>query len=821
MSTRNLNFLMNPSSIVLISTTRNRSLVADHAARNILDAGFRGKLFAIGSFDEEIKTVAQVVRDIEDLPVAPDLAVAIADPHSVRGLTSKLGKRGTKAAIVMTGGAEERMSSDNVLRNAILEEAKNYGLRILGLSSPAVIAPGANLNVSCAHKQALKGNIAFVSQSSALLGSVLDWATARGIGFSHLVSLGSIINVDICDMLDYLTNDLKAQAILLYIESISNARKFMSAARLASRIKPVIVLKGDRYANEACPSLLFAEETAGSDAVYDAAFRRAGMLRVYGLQELFDSAETLSKARSIVGDRLAILSNGRGIGIIAKDALMDEGGRLAEPSPESLIRLDALLPSFWSRGNPVDILEDADASRYADALGILLEDKGIDAVLALHSPNALSSGEEISKAAVEAIKKSAPRPGNNRLFTNWLGDETSSASRKLFQENNIPSFRTPRQAVRGFMQVVHFRRNQDMLTQTPICIPDLFSPDSMKAKQAVRRSLEVGRSWLAEDAVRDVLTAYGIPQHTLVDLENSHELMAGIFEDGLFGPIVFFGHGGKAAEAIQDVAMALPPLNLHLAKELISRTRISRMLEGHCGSLAANVDSIALALVKISQLICDIPEINVLEINPLFADDRDIAAGKIRIRVEKRDVQADRRLAIRPYPQELEEIINLPDGQKILLRPIRAEDEPAYHRLFARLPAEDIYMRFMGPLKVLPRYLAARLTQIDYDREMALVLFGENEAGESDLYGGVRISADSDNERAEFAILLSREMTGMGLGPMMMRRIIRYARSRGIKEIYGEVLSGNTPMLKLCKALGFSTKRMLDDPGIVIATLTL
>jgi acetyltransferase len=340
-------------------------------------------------------------------------------------------------------------------------------------------------------------------------------------------------------------------------------------------------------------------------------------------------------------------------------------------------------------------------------------------------------------------------------------------------------------------------------------------------RQVVGQALADGREWLSEIEAKNVLAAYGIPVQPMAGQQAAYELMIKVFANAEFGPVIGFGHGGAAAEAIHDRAFALPPLNMHLAHEVMSRTRIFRLLESRCGRPAVDTDSVALTLVKVSQLVCDIAEIAEIEINPLVVGEQGVFAAEARIRIAESAAPAHQRLAIRPYPKELEELVALPDGHTYLLRPIRPEDEPAYHRLFASLPAEDIFLRFMSPMKALTHSLATRLTQLDYDREMALVLTGENRQGETELYGGVRITADPDNERAEFAILLRRDMTGLGLGPLMMRRIIQYARNRGIREIFGEVLSENTPMLKLCKALGFSIKRMPDDPGVVIASLAL
>ena len=445
----------------------------------------------------------------------------------------------------------------------------------------------------------------------------------------------------------------------------------------------------------------------------------------------------------------------------------------------------------------------------------------------------------------------------------------------MFTENRIPTYHTPAEAVRGFMQMVRYRRSQEMLMETPPTIPEVFEPQTDKARGIVDNALSEGRNWLTETEAKAVLAAYQIPVvqtyeastpeqaaeiaariggsvalkilsldithksdvggvaldltseesvkqtaqsmlkrirdnqpearisgftvQPMVQRPNAHELIVGISDDVQFGPVILFGQGGTAVEIVQDKAIALPPLNMHLAREVMTRTRVYRLLEGYRGRPAADLDSIALTLVKVSQLISDIGDIAELDINPLLADEQGVMALDARMKVVKSHLPAAQRLAIRPYPKELEETLTLSGGQTLLLRPIRPEDEPALHALFNRLSMEEIRLCFLHPMKVLPHSLAARLTQIDYDREVALVLGEPIAQKEPVLYGVVRFTADPDNERAEVAILLQGDITGMGLGPMLMRRIIDYAKNRGIGEFFGEVLAENKSMLLFMK----------------------
>ncbi len=832
--------------------------------------------------------------DIASLPDTPDLAVIATPPESVPGIIGELGQRGTRGAVVITAGFGEAVKEHGrALQQALLNAARPYQLRVVGPNCLGILVPGIGLNASFSHVNAKPGKLAFVAQSGAIVTSMVDWARARGIGFSHLVSLGDMADVDFGDMLDYLANDPGSRAILLYIEAVTAARKFMSAARAAARMKPVIVVKAGRFSEGAQAAASHTGALAGVDGVYDAVFRRAGMLRVFSLSELFDAVETLALIPPVRGDRLAILSNGGGIGVLATDALIAEGGRLAELASETLAKLNEVLPPTWSHANPVDIIGDAPGGRYANAFDFVAKDRGVDAVLVLNCPTAVASSTDAAQAIIDGMSSTRALP----VLTSWVGDGAAATARRMFAAHRIPTYDTPEQAVRAFMYLVDYRRNQDMLTQTPPSVPEDFSPDTARARAPIEYALSEDRSWLTDPDAKEVLAAYGIevvptrtaktPQEAasvaakiggavvlkimspdilhktdvggvaldlagpvavrdvaavmlkhiseaqpqarirgftiepMVRRPGAYELIAGIMEDAQFGPVILFGHGGKAVEVINDKALALPPLNMHLAHDAISRTRIHEQLKGFRGLPAVNLDAVALTLIRVAQLATDIPEIVELDINPLLADEYGVIALDARIKVAKASGSAGDRLAIRPYPKELEEDIPLGDGRVLLLRPILPEDEPALQAGFAKLTPEEIRLRFFVPMKTLSHVTAARFTQIDYDREMALVLTEPGIPGTTKIFGVVGIIADADNERAEYAIIVSHEMTGMGLGVLLMRRIIDYARSRGISEIYGDVLQENRTMLKLCAVMGFSQARVADEPGIVAVTLNL
>ncbi len=894
MSIRNLDFALKPRSIALIGASERVDSVGRRLFENLRGAGFTGPIFPVNPHRDEILGV-RAYRSVGALPAAPDLAVVASPAATVPAIIDELGRCGTKAAVVISAGFSEMTASGGAaLQQAMLDAAKPHLLRIIGPNCVGILAPGAGVNASFAHLTPKPGGIAFVTQSGALLTAMLDWADSRGIGFSHLLSLGGMADVDFGDLLDYLANDESTTAILLYVEAITHARKFMSAARAAARGKPVIVCKSGRHSESARAARSHSGALAGSDAVYDAAFRRAGMLRVFALEDLFSAVETLALARRTIGDRLAIVTNGGGFGILATDRLLDEAGRLAELGPGSIAKLDAVLPSAWSHGNPVDIVGDASPDRYRQALNIVITDPDVDAILVLNCPVAVASSLDSAGVVVEAYARHRAKP----LLTSWVGGDHQMVSRRLFDEHRIPSYDTPEEAVRAFMYLVDHQRSQTALLETPPSLPVALSPDRRAALDIVERTLRHGGGWLDANDARSLLAAYEIPvlqsiacatpsdaaaaaarlgvpvavkisspdiTHKtdvggvvldLADAEavraaadamlrrvsaaqpqardlaftvepmapagrNAFELLVGAHEDAQFGPVIVFGHGGTAVEARADTALGLPPLNLSLAREMISRTRVFKLLRGYRGLPAVDLDAVSLNLMRVSQMLIDLPHVVELDINPLLVDATGAVALDVRVRVAAPIHAGTRRLAISPYPSELEESVALDDGRTLLLRPIRPEDEPSLHEAFARLTPQEIRLRFFVAMRSLTHVMAARFTQIDYDREMALVLTEAGIAGKTKIYGVVRIHADPDHERAEFAILVWREVGGRGLGTLMMNRIVAYARARGIGELFGQVLRENRRMLVLCRELGFSVRPDDDDPTYVTVVLAL
>ncbi|GGE73590.1 bifunctional acetate--CoA ligase family protein/GNAT family N-acetyltransferase [Massilia psychrophila] len=883
MSVRNLQYLFAPKSVALIGASERLGSVGATVLRNLAGAGFKGAIFPVNPKYRHLGGYA-CYTSVNDLPQAPDLALVCTPPATVPAIIRQLGERGCRAAIILTAGLGALYDvRGRTLQQAALDAAHPYILRLLGPNCVGLLVPGLGLNASFAHTNALPGRIAFVSQSGALVTGVLDWAKSRGIGFSRFISLGDSADVDFGDVLDFLASDGETGAILLYIEDVRHARKFMSAARAAARSKPVVVLKAGRMPEGARAAASHTGALAGLDDVYDAAIRRAGMLRVLTTEDLFAAVETLARARPLFGERLAIMTNGGGPGVMATDALVYAGGKLAALSSETLRRLGEVLPATWSHANPVDIIGDAPAERYRQTLELLLADDQSDAILFIHAPTAIVPSADIARA-IAPLARGASR----NFLACWLGGDAVAEARKIFSEAGIPTFDTPEDAVNGYLQIVHYRQNQNLLMQVPASASTEFEADRDGACKVIANVLAEGRNWLSEVESKAVLAAYGIPvvqtrfaadveaavaaareigfpvavkivspqashksdvggvaldldtldavraaaqrmQKRLAELlpqavltgfsvqqmarrPDAHELIVGAATDAVFGPVILFGQGGISVEVTADHAVALPPLNTVLARDMVGRTRVAKLLAGYRNRPAADMDAILRTLMQISQLVSDLPEVIELDINPLLADAGGVIALDARMRVALANQSASSldRLAIRPYPRELEETIEF-EGRPLQLRPIRPEDGPAHLAFFDALTADDVRYRMFVRMRELSPSQLARFTQIDYDREMAFIATRPGANGEAETLGVSRVVADPDNVSAEFAITVRSDLKGRGLGKVLMQKLIDCCRARGTREIVGEALPQNTRVIRLVKSLGFEVTAATEE----------
>jgi acetyltransferase len=897
MSTYRLKNLLAPRSVALVGASPRQGSVGRAILNNIGKAKFTGEFGLVNSRYSEIDGVA-TVGGLSKLPFVPELVVLTAPAKSIPGLIDEAGRRGTAGAVIVSAGLGHGPGS---LAEAAEHAAQKHRMRLIGPNCLGIMMPNANLNASFSAHMPDNGNLALISQSGAIAAGMVDWAAQRAVGFSGIVSIGDQLDVDIADLLDYFAMDGKTQAILVYIEAIKDARKFMSAARAAARIKPVVVVKSGRMAQGAKAAATHTGALAGSDAVYDAAFQRAGMLRVSDLRELFDCAETLGRLKSPMGKRLAILTNGGGIGVLAVDRLVELGGIPAAMMPEIRSKLDAVLPPTWSGSNPVDIIGDADAARYAAALEVLLPDPGNDAILVMNVQTAIARADEIAAAVTGVVQKyRAPqRMSPKPVLATWIGADQEISD--LLSGAGIPNYPTEDDAVRGFMHLVRHRELVETLAQVPPAMPSSFAPDTGAARRVVADALADDRQWLDPIEIKLLFDAYEIamvPTYAATDAEQAvahaaaifaqgstvvlkimsrdithksdvggvvlnltsadavrsatseilarakamrpearisgvmvqamvlrpkaRELILGLADDPTFGTVVVFGRGGTAVEIINDKALALPPLDLQLARSLIERTRVSRLLRAYRDVPAVKEDAVATVLVKLAQMAADIPEIRGLDINPLLADQSGVLAVDARIalgRVEpKFRGSGPANFAVRPYPSQWQRHLEVKDGWRVFVRPIRPEDEPLIHEFLHHVTSHDLRLRFFAPMKEFSHEFIARLTQLDYARAMAFVAFDEIT---NELLGVVRVHSDSIYESGEYAILLRSDLKGRGLGWALMQMIIEYARSEGLKAISGDVLTENTVMLAMCRSLGFEVKSDPTEHDICNVRLTL
>jgi acetyltransferase len=870
MTTRNLDALFAPTAVALIGASNRPGSVGAVIARNLLGGGFPGPVMLVNPREATIQG-APACHTIADLPHVPDLAVIATPAATVPGLVAQLAERGCRAAIVISAGL------DAAARDAMFAAARPRLMRIVGPNCLGFLSPGAGLNASFSHLPPLKGDVAFVTQSGAIATSIIDWANGRGVGFSHILSIGDMNDVDFGDLLDYLALDVATKAILLYVETITHARKFMSAARIAARAKPVLVVKAGRGEAGARAAASHTGAMAGADIVYDAAFRRAGMLRVKSLRDLFDATELLGSGARVRGEQLAILTNGGGLGVIAADALEQHGVKPAALPEAARTALDAVLPRAWSRDNPMDILGDAHGDRYGVALDTLASHGAQDAVLVMNCPTGVADNLEAAEAVLAAYARHPTLP----LLACWVGEETAAAPRKRLAEAGVPSFETPEEAVGAFLTLAEHARNQEALLEVAGAAPEREAGAAEAARAIVTRALAEGRALLSEPEAKRILSLYGVPVvetrivrtpeeakaaahgrgpfalkvlspdishktdvggvalaladagavetaarlmlktvakaapqaridgftlQPMIRRPHAHELILGVSEDRTFGPVILFGQGGVAAEIVADRIVGLPPLNEPLARGMIARTRVAKLLSGYRDRPPADLDAVARALISISDLAIDIPEIAELDVNPLLADNAGVIALDARIVVRASSGSPEARLAIRPYPAALVHEIKLEDGSMFTVRPIRPGDAAGLADMARRTSAEHLRLRFHGAVRDLAPGAAARLTQIDYDREMAFVASTPDGA----IAGVARIVFDPDFAAAEYAIIVRSDVQGRGLGRGMLGGLLQYARDRGAGRVWGVVLAENESMLTMAREMGAALERTPD-----------
>jgi len=885
-----------PRTLALVGGSPRPSSLGTKVLRNLRDGGFVGEIAVVNPRHRSIGGLT-TSPNLSSLPFVPDLIVITAPAPAIPDIIDEAGKLGVAGAVIISSGLGHGAGS---IAEAVARIARSHKLRIIGPNCLGVMFPQAGLNASFAAHRPGNGPLALISQSGALAAAMIEWGVERKIGFSGIVSIGDQLDVDMADLLDYFALDDKTCAILMYVEAVTDARKFMSAARAAARLKPVVVVKSGRMAQGAKAAATHTGALAGSDAVYDAAFRRAGLLRVFDLRELFDCAELLGQSRGPKGKQLMILTNGGGLGILAVDRLVELGGTLAPLSREVKARLDAVMPPTWSQANPVDIGGDADIARYLAALDVLLADPENDSVLIMNVETAVEPAADIARAVGQRIKDYRAKAGASSKFVlvAWVGTDELAAP--IFDQAAIPHFPTEADAVQAFMHMARHREAMDDLMAIPPSISASFTPHPEHARKMIENALAENRSWLdpieiaslfkdysipmvptlaarspddavekaapflekglavavkilsldithksdvggvalnlatnqeVRDAAREVVTKAkrarpearidGVMVQPMITRPGARELLLGLADDPTFGPVVVFGRGGTAVEIIKDKALALPPLDMNLARDQVGRTRVSRLLKAYRDVAAVPEDAVPLTLVKLAQMAADLPEISELDINPLLADETGVLALDARVAIKPvtgRLFAGRTRFAVRPYPAEWERELVLSGGWKVAARPVRPEDEPDIAAFLKHVSIEDLRLRFFHALKDFPHAFVARFTQLDYARAMAFVA---TDVQRGEVVGVVQIHSDSRYETGEYAILLRSDLKGKGLGWALMKLLIEYAKAEGLSKVSGQVLHDNTTMLTMCRELGFEIKSDPADAQVELVSLDL
>jgi len=885
--TENLDKIFNPRKIAVIGASDRENSVGARLLRNLIGVGYKGVVYPVNPFRPTVQGIT-AYPNILKIPWQIDLAIVATPAHTVPQIIDECGKAGVSGVIIVSAGFKEAGEEGEALEKQILEYKNRYKMRIVGPNSLGVMRPRIKLNATFADKTANSGKIAFISQSAALCAWVLGWASEAHVGFSAVVSTGSQLDVDFGDLIDYFGTDAQTTSIVLYVESIKDARKFMSAARGFARAKPVVVVKAGQFRESAEAALSHTGALCGEDAVYDAAFRRVGVVRVKAINDLFNCAEALAMQPNPKGSKLAIITNAGGPGIMATDFLIANGGKLSPLSSETVQALNNVLPSYCSILNPIDILEEATADRFRKVMEICFTDPNSDGFLIICTPQGVADPVETAKIISE-LSRQTTKP----ILTSLMGEDGCREARRILRKNGIPAFTTPEQAVSTFMYMYSYTRNLELLYETPeelsveLSIPTFLKEVLGKASKEGMRVLNPSESLhfleaykipttktLVAKTPKEAVTAasklgYPVvlkllsPQIThkskadgvvlnvqspaqvkaffkeLAEKVRKYkleakfqgviiqpmihkkkcELLIGSKKDPYFGSVIVFGMGGIATEFLNDVSMGFPPLNQVLARRLMEKTAVCKLLKSNQYSVSTKLEEI---LVKFSQLVVDFPEIKEIDVNPIIVSESDAVAVDARMVIDtevvQRKIQPHEHLVITPYPKKYITRQKLKDGTFVVLRPVRPEDETLLCELFQSLSEETMRFRFFQVMRDMSHNTLTRYCNIDYDREIAIVA-EKKEDKIRRIIGVARIILEPGRKRGEFAVVVGDQWQRFGLGSKLIDCLIEIGKHMELETIGGNILSKNLKMIRLCTKKGFKIKR--DEEENTKATLEL
>lgn len=879
-----LDSLFNPKTIAVIGASDRKGSVGYALMDNLINSEYDGIVYPVNCKRESVHSI-KAYNNVKEIDDDIDLAIIATPAKTVPGIIKECGEASVSGVVIISAGFQETGQAGCKMSDEIVKLARNHNMRVIGPNCLGFIRPKHNLNASFASQMALPGRIAFVSQSGALCTAILDWSLKNNVGFSHFVSIGGMADVGFHDLIDYFGEDPDTDSILIYMESLTNARKFLSAARAFSRSKPIIVLKVGRSSEGARAAKSHTGSLAGNDAVFDAAFERAGIIRVDTTVSLFHTAKTLAMQERPCGCRMAVITNAGGPGVIATDALVYSGGQIANLAKDTITKLGRFLPPAWSQGNPVDVLGDADSVRYRKALEVCSRDTNVDAVLVILTPQSMTDPAAVARELVALnIKLKKKQDGNRKtILASWMGGDSVAQGRKILEKGDIPVYRQPEDAIRSFMHIYNYSRNLKALCETPATIPHAFTPKTEKNRKIISIANKEGRDALSEAEAKELLKNYDIPvvdyaiaasakqaeikalkigfpvvmkilspdiihktdiggvklninsgsdanraykdiisavkrhepradiKGVLIEqqVNKKYELLIGCKKDPLFGPVIVFGMGGVAVEIFKDTKVGLPPLNMALSLKMIKETKIYKLLKGYRNMPGVDIQSIQFLLYKFAYLVADFPVIKELDINPFAIDEHNGIVLDAKVILDKtvmnKKIKPYSHLVISPYPKEYITSFTLKNKKKVVLRPIKPEDESMEAEMFARFSEETARHRFFHQIKDITHELLIRYTQIDYDREIAIIA-ELTEKKKKVMIGVVRLIADPYNETAEFAVVVADPWHFQGLGNKFTDYILEIARARGIKKIYAKFLRDNNPMIAIFEKRGFTIK---------------
>jgi acetyltransferase len=889
--------IFTPKSVAVVGASERPGSVGCTVLSNLVSSPFGGPVWPVNPKRPTVLGLP-AYASIAKLPGVPDLIVVTTPAATVPAIVQEAVNAGVPAGIIISAGFKEVGEAGKALERQIAEIIRGK-MRIIGPNCLGIMNPVGGVNANFAKDMAPAGRLAFISQSGALGTAVLDWCIRERVGLSGFVSAGSMLDVNFGELIDHYGQDPNTDAIVIYMESIGDARSFLSAARAVAMSKPILVIKAGRTAAAAKAAASHTGSLTGSDSVLDAAFQRAGVLRVNSISELFYVAEALAKQPRPKGPRLTILTNAGGPGVLATDALISAGGELTDISPETLATYNSFLPDAWSHNNPVDILGDAESDRYAKALEIASKDVNTDGMLVILTPQGMTNPTEVAEH-LAPYASSTGKP----VIASWMGGDVVAEGEAILKRAGIPVFPYPDAAAETFVLTWKHTSNVRDLYETPAARSESVLDTNRDVATGIVHAVRAGRrTILTEYESKQLLSAYGIPTvrtelaktpqeavhkaaemgypvvlklhsetithktdvggvklnlrtvtqvvEAFEDIRTSvtakvgaehflgvtvqpfakldgYELIIGSSIDPQLGPVLLFGTGGQLVEVYKDSALALPPLTATLARHMMEQTKIFTALKGVRGRKPVDLDALDSLVVRFSELVVEQRWIREIDINPLLASPDGLIALDARVVLfDPETAEEDLpRPAIRPYPVQYAAPWTTESGAKVVIRPIRPEDEPLVVAFHDRLSEKTVVERYFTSLALSARTAHDRLTRIcfiDYDRELALVAETDDPL-KGKLIGGVsRMIRQIDGQSATLAVVVADDFQGQGLGEELMRRALEAARREGIETVELHFLPENQRMGRLARKLGFALteESEAEAKGLIRGDLTL